>query len=613
MRLMRDLVGETFSGRYRLVARVAGGGMGDVYRAHDLLLDRAVAVKVLQPGLAADPELVGRFKAEARAAARLTHPNVVAVYDWGEESERTYYMVMEFVPGTDLRDVLVGRGRLEAAQAAAIVADVCEALAAAHESGLVHRDVKPENVLIAPGGKVKVADFGIAAVVDSERTAPGGVIPGTLRYLAPEQARGGHAGPAADIWAAGAMLYELVTGTPPHQGSGAELLRRRAEEPLDPPSEQIPGLSPDIDAVVARACALDPRERWDDASDMAQALRRAGVRSLPDAPSLDELLDDVTGEIRLMDMEPTSLVDRREHRKDSRRRSTLVRRLVVVALALALLGIASQAVGTFLEPRSVKVPSLVGLSKQRALNRAGSVDLKLEVVDKRHHPDVKRGAIVSQEPDTGVLKEGMTIEVVLSSGPPRWTVPTVVGATLEAATVKLQASRFKVGDVERAYSTEAAGTVIEQSPAEGKLPIGSAVSLVVSKGPETLSLPDVTGMSPSEAKSTLRSAGFEVDLTTGYSDTVEEGVVIGTTPPPGSAVAEGTPIEVIVSAGPRYEELTMPDVRNMGVVEATAQLEGMGLRVNVVESCSGGTIVAETDPIAGTRVRENDRVALFVC
>ncbi|HEY7874766.1 MAG TPA: Stk1 family PASTA domain-containing Ser/Thr kinase [Actinomycetota bacterium] len=610
---MRDLVGETFSNRYRLVARVAGGGMGDVYRAHDLLLDRAVAVKVLQPGLANDPELVGRFKAEARAAARLTHPNVVAVYDWGEESERTYYMVMEFVPGTDLRDVLVGRGRLEPAQAASIVADVCEALAAAHESGLVHRDVKPENVLIAPGGKVKVADFGIAAVADSDRTAPGGVIPGTLRYLAPEQARGGHAGPAADIWAAGAMLYELVTGTPPHQGSGAELLRRRAEEPLAPPSEQVPGLSGDIDEIVARACAIDPRERWDDASDMAQALRRAGVRSLPDAPSLDELLHDVTGEIRLMDMEPTSLGDRHEHRRGGRTRRVLVRRLIVVALAIALLAGASQAVGTFLEPRSVKVPSLVGLSKQRALNRAQGLDLKVEVVDKRHHPDIKRGAILSQDPDSGVLKEGMTIKVVVSSGPPRWEVPSVVGATLEAATTQLKASRFKVGGVERAYSTEPAGTVIEQSPTDGKLPLGSSVALVVSKGPETLSLPDVAGMSPSEAKSTLRSAGFAAEMTTDYSDTVEEGVVIGTNPPGGSAIAEGSPIEVIVSAGPRFEELTMPDVRNMSVDSARAQLEGMGLRVEVVEGCTGGTIVAETDPIAGTRIRENDKVALFVC
>jgi serine/threonine-protein kinase len=610
---MRDLVGETFSHRYRLIARVAGGGMGDVYRAHDLLLDRAVAVKVLQPGLAADPELVARFKAEARAAARLTHPNVVAVYDWGEESDRTYYMVMEFVPGTDLRDVLVGQGRLEPAQAAAVVADVCDALAAAHESGLVHRDVKPENVLIAPGGKVKVADFGIAAVADTDRTAPGGVIPGTLRYLAPEQARGGHAGPAADIWAAGAMLYELVTGTPPHQGSGAELLRRRAEEPLQPPSEQVPGLSPDIDEIVARACALDPRDRWDEASDMSQALRRAGVRSLPDAPSLDDLLDDVTGEIRLMDMEPTSLGERRGRGRD-RRRSVLVRRIVVVALALAVLGLASRAVGTFLEPRSVKVPSLVGLSKQRAFNKAEGADLTVDVVGREHHVDIKRGAILSQDPNNGTLKQGMTIEVVLSSGPPRALVPNVIGATLEAATVKLKASRFELGAVERAYSIEEAGTVIEQSGGDEKLPVGSTISLVVSKGPQTLSVPDVAGATPSEAKKTLQSAGFEVDITTGYSDSIEEGVVMGTTPPPGSAAAEGSTISVVVSAGPRFEEVTMPDVRNMSLDAATAQLQGLGLRVDVVQSCGGsGTIVQDTDPIAGTRVRENDHVALFVC
>jgi beta-lactam-binding protein with PASTA domain len=612
MRLMRDLVGETFSHRYRLTARVAGGGMGDVYRAQDLLLDRAVAVKVLQPGLAADPDLVARFKAEARAAARLTHPNVVAVYDWGEESDRTYYMVMEFVPGTDLRDVLVGQGRLEPAQAAAIVADVCDALGAAHESGLIHRDVKPENVLIAPGGKVKVADFGIAAVADTDRTAPGGVIPGTLRYLAPEQARGAHAGPAADIWAAGAMLYELVTGTPPHQGTGAELLRRRAEEPIPPPSDQVPGLSPDIDDIVAKACAIDPRDRWDEATDMAQALRRAGVRSLPDAPSIDELLTDVTGEIRLMDMEPTSLGERRARGRD-RRRSVLVRRLTVVALAIAVLAIATQAVGTFLEPRSVKVPSLVGLSKQRALNRAGSLDLKIDVVDRRHHADIRRGGIISQDPANGVLKEGMTIDVVVSSGPPRWTVPNVVGATLEAATVQLRASRFEVGGVERAHSIEPAGIVIEQSARDEKLPIGSAISLVVSKGPQTLSVPDVAGMAPSEAKSTLKSAGFVVELTTGYSDSVEEGVVIGTTPAAGSAANEGSTIQVLVSAGPRFDEVTMPDVRNMSLSAAQAQLEGMGLRVRVIEVCPGGATVQESDPIAGTRMRENDQVALFVC
>jgi eukaryotic-like serine/threonine-protein kinase len=610
---MRDLVGETFANRYRVIARIAGGGMGEVYRGHDLLLDRAVAVKVLNPGLASDPELVARFKAEARAAARLTHPNVVAVYDWGEQDDRTYYMVMEYVPGTDLRDVLVGKGAVEPAQAASIVADVCEALSAAHESGLVHRDVKPENVLIAPGGKVKVADFGIAAVVDTDLTAPGGVIPGTLRYLAPEQARGGNAGPASDIWAAGALLYELVTGTPPHQGTGSELLRRRAEEPLPAPSEFVATVPAELDAIVAKACALEPQERWATASDMGQALRRAGARSLADAPSLDSLLGDMTGEIRLMDMEPTSLVDRRRARPWSRRRSVVMRRLALLAILALLVAGATKGVAAFLAPRTVKVPSLTGLTKQRAFNRAESLGLKVDVTDRARSTRVERGSVISQKPRAGVLKQGQKIDIVISAGPPLRTVPTVEGATLEAATVLLRANGMQPGTVERAFSEQPAGIVVGQSPKTGKLAVGSKVSLVVSKGPEVVSVPSVAGMTPGEAKDQLRAAGFVVDTSTDFSDTVEKGLVVGTTPTGGSEAAEGSSVVIIVSAGPRYKELTMPDVRTMSVDAATAQLEGLGLIVNVVQSCGGGTVVQETDPIAGTTVRQHDRVALFVC
>src|SRR5918998_6066561 len=275
MRLMRDLVGETLSDRYRLVARVAGGGMGEVYRGHDVLLDRPVAVKILQPSLAADPDLVERFKDEARAAARLTHPSIVSVHDWGEADEQTYYMVMEFVAGTDLRDLLVSRGSLAPAQAAEIMACVCDALAAAHAAGVVHRDVKPENVLIDRAGRVKVADFGIAVVADADRTMPGGGIPGTLRYLSPEQATGHEASPASDIWAAGAVLSELLTGRPPQQGSGADLLRRRAVEPPVAPSTFDQTLPQALDDIVLRACALEPEDRFGDATEMAAALRRA--------------------------------------------------------------------------------------------------------------------------------------------------------------------------------------------------------------------------------------------------------------------------------------------------------------------------------------------------
>ncbi|MGH2736186.1 MAG: protein kinase domain-containing protein, partial [Actinomycetota bacterium] len=275
MRVLRDLVGQCLSGRYRLIARLAGGGMGEVYRAHDLLLDRPVAVKVMHPSLAADPALVERFKAEARAAARLSHPNVVAVHDWGAESDETYYMVMEYVSGSDLRDLLTAAGTLDSDAALGVVAAVCDALQAAHGGGLVHRDVKPENILIARDGTVKVADFGIAALAGVDRT-DGGPILGTLRYLSPEQAAGREATDASDLWAAGAVLYELVTGRPPPNGTSAETLHRRATEPPEAPSEVNPLLGGELDEIVLRACAVDPGERFGSAAEMAAALRTVG-------------------------------------------------------------------------------------------------------------------------------------------------------------------------------------------------------------------------------------------------------------------------------------------------------------------------------------------------
>ncbi|MDQ3645383.1 MAG: protein kinase, partial [Actinomycetota bacterium] len=309
MKVMRDLVGETLSHRYRLVARVAGGGMGEVYRGHDLLLDRSVAVKILQPSLAQDPELVERFRAEARAAARLTHPNIVGVHDWGCEGDRTYYMVMEYVSGTDLRDVLVARGSLQQRQAVEIVASVCDALHVAHLKGLVHRDVKPENILLNRSGEVKVADFGIAIVVDADRTSPGGMIPGTLRYLSPEQARGAHATAASDLWAAGAVLSELLTGLPPLQGAGPELLTRRAQEPPRPPSSWDPEIPEELDEIVLKACALDPAQRFGNAVEMAGALRRIATFRLAEAEPLEALLDQVTGETSVIDSDLTLFQD----------------------------------------------------------------------------------------------------------------------------------------------------------------------------------------------------------------------------------------------------------------------------------------------------------------
>jgi len=611
MKVMRDLVGETLSHRYRLVARVAGGGMGEVYRGHDLLLDRSVAVKILQPSLAQDPELVERFRAEARAAARLTHPNIVGVHDWGCEGDRTYYMVMEYVSGTDLRDVLVARGSLQQRQAVEIVASVCDALHVAHTSGLVHRDVKPENILLNRGGEVKVADFGIAIVADADRTHPGGMIPGTLRYLSPEQARGSTATAASDLWAAGAVLSELLTGLPPLQGAGAELLTRRAQEPPRAPSSWDPSIPEELDEIVLKACALEPAQRFGNASEMAGALRRIATFRLPEAEPLETLLDQVTGDVGLVDPDLT-LFTHTGPRPRTLGLPGLKTVLSALVILLLLAGTAG-AVTRFVMPQMVQVPELEGLTKVAAERRAENLGLEVLVIGHENDLDVPKGAVLEQSPPSGELEEGSTVELTLSLGPPKVKLPSLVGLTIEEASDKLADKDLFQGDVTKEFSLEVEGTVIGQDPADGKLVIGTEVHLVVSKGPQPLEVPDVAGMAAEKAVASLKEAGFKPVVVDAYSDEIAEGDVISTSPGAANVVGEGTKIEVYVSIGPEFSDIKMPDVRGMDASAAQSKLEGMGFTVRINRPCSGGTTVVETDPIPGTMWPENEPVALFLC
>src|SRR5918999_1013967 len=607
MRLMQDLVGERLAERYHLLTRLAGGGMGEVYRAHDELLDRAVAVKVLQPQLASDPEFVERFRAEARAAARLSHPNVVAVHDWGREGDDRYFMVMEYVAGTDLRDVLVSRGCLEPAQAAEIVASICDALQRAHRAGLVHRDVKPENVLLARDGTVKVADFGIAVVADVDRTMPGGVIPGTLRYLAPEQAQGWEASPASDVWAAGAVLAELLTGHPPLQGAGVDFIARRASEPPRPPSEVDARVPAELDAVVLRACALDPDDRFPDAAEMANALRRVAVRSLDEAAPVEALVTDVTEEIRLPESAPATRLQRRRRRRRAYKITALVLAFLVVVAA------AAAGAYLYLLPRPTRVPDVVGLSRGRAEQALGDAGLGLEVAESQRHFGTRRGEVLSQEPATGRLREGDLVRVVLSAGLPQTPVPAVVGRDVDSAGARLGLLGLDLGRVTNSYSAKGRGVVISQTPSDGAIPWGASVDVVVSKGPRPVAVPAGEGLDRQRGRPRLNRAGFEVSAVREYSNSLPAGQALGTTPAAGNIVPGGARVTLHLSRGPRWAPVRMPDVRGLGAADARAALRGLGLRPRVVPTCDGGSTVVETDPIAGSRLRENDLVALFLC
>ena len=615
MRLARDLVGATFSDRYRLLTRIAGGGMGEVYRGHDMLLDRSVAVKVLQPTLASNPEFVERFKQEARAAARLLHPNVVAVYDYGSEDERTNYIVMEYVAGTDLRDLLVGRGSLQPSQAAEIMSAVCDALAAAHEVELVHRDVKPENVLISRSGIVKVADFGIAVVADAERTAPGGGVPGTLRYLSPEQAAGMPATAASDIWAAGALLSECLTGIPPSQGTGPDLMVRRAEEDPIPPSEFDPGIPPDMDRIVMRACALDPLDRYPSAIEMAEDIRRAAARSLPDAPPVTELLHELTNDVRLPDATSTTFSRDRHWAKHRKRRFRGVLRVLVALCLVGLIGFGG-VVGAraLLAPAIIDVPSVVTLSKDEAAPRLRQLGLRVDFEFQKDKFEAE-GEVLDQNPLTGSLEEGSIVTLLVSSGPPKVKLPKLIGLTVDAAEQVLVRDKYgmSIGTQTREFSLEEAGTIIAFKPQRARLAWGSSIVVTVSKGPRQIEVPDVAGMPEHKGVAKLKNAGFEPVVVPAHSDDVAEGKIISTEPGAAELVAEATEVNVYVSIGPEFEKLRLPDVRGLPVDEARGKLESLGLRVRVVQSCDGGSVVNETDPISGTVVRENDVIALFIC
>jgi eukaryotic-like serine/threonine-protein kinase len=615
MQLMSDLVGRTLSGRYRLTTRVSGGHLGDVYGAQDELLDRPVAIKVLPNSLAVEVSVVERFREEARAVARLTHANAVAVYDWGADAG-TFYMVMEQIPTTDLRDLLVAKGSLAPAQAAGLMAQVCDALSAAHQRGLVHRTLKPENILIAGDGTVKVADFGIGAVAPPEDMSTSSGMTTAVRYMSPEQALGFEASATSDVWAAGAILAEMVTGRPPLQGAGADLLEKRAHEEPVAPSSSDPKVPREIDEIVLKACALDPALRFFDASEMAHALRRAGIRSLPEAAPLEDLVEDISTDYELPSGQTSPFVMETTKGRHAEPRLKLRIGRIFAAIVVIVLLVAGGIRGAdyLLGPGEVAVPNLVGLSAAEARDRVEANDLLIHIQGRHADLKVPEGEIMAQAPAKGQMTEGDTLRVFVSSGPPLMTLPSIKDLHVKDARQQLKGSGFTAGRILRRHSLkEDKGTVLRQLPAKGELEWGSKVHLVVSKGPPPVRVPRVAGTATVVALKQLEKAGLKPEQVDVYSDTVSPGVVISTEPAAGKTLLSGDSIKVFSSLGPEFEEVTVPNVVGMRPDAAVAQLGGAGLQAYVVESCEKGKRVESTDPPAGTTVRENDTVTVYVC
>ena len=645
-------------GRYRILRQLAPGGMSTVYSALDERLDRPVAVKVMSAALSMDPAFADRFAREARVAARLSHLNAVAVYDQGVDDGHVF-LVMELVQGRTLRDLLRERGALPPELAVSIMEPVLGALAAAHRAGLVHRDVKPENILLADDGAVKVADFGLARAIEADQSSTRtGLMMGTVAYCPPEQISRGSADARSDVYSAGVMLFELLTGSAPYVGDSAMAVAyQHVNSDVPAPSSRRRGIPPQLDEIVLRATCRDPAGRPLDAGALLAELHTARIdlglpvvgvpprapdsgataassdtqriARLPGATTAMSATAPTPGRAAATDLHHTTVHERsrparqREgpdpgrgaatgRRRRSRRRAAVVVAIVLVLGLLTGYGAWYLAVGRYHE-----VPEVAGASRATAVQQLRDAGFTVDpVVDQEFSETVAAGTVLGSRPDAGShLLSGRSVRLVISRGPERYVVPEVLGRPYAEAEQAFAAIPVRLVRRNTADPTGkiAPGQVIRTDPRPtAKVKRDSVVTVYVSTGPPIVAVPDVVDQTEERARAALAKAGFKVNVEQDYSDTVPEGSVIRQDPSARASVAKFSTVNLVVSRGPRL--VTLPQIRN-GTPVALAQdrLERLHLKVRIKRAFGGflGTVVG-MDPAAGTQVPEGTEIVLTV-
>ncbi len=609
---MDDVV---FGRRYRVIEKIGSGGMADVFKAVDDVLGRTVAVKVLHPRYASDPTFVARFRQEAQAAANLSHPNIVNMYDWGRDGE-TYYIVMEYVKGTDLKSLVAQQGPLDPRKAAEYAAQVCGALAVAHGYDIIHRDIKPHNIVLAPDGTVKVMDFGIARAGNTTMTQTGSVL-GTAQYISPEQAQGKQLSPASDLYSLGVTLYEMVTGRPPFDADTpvATALQQVNDEPV-PPRQVRASIPPALEAVILRAMRKNPAERYASATEMRDDLRRVvngdapagGVYAGAASPDHTSVLPPVE---RAASARPAGAP--RVQPVPERRMSPWAWVAIVAALLVVGLGVA-YALGAF-GGGGVVVPPLTGLTEEQAQTELEAAGLTLGVVGTENSDTVEPGIIISQDPEAGdKVEEGTAINIVVSLGIAQVVVPDLAEykeADAIAALRSLGELEYDHSEDENSAEVEK-GLVIRTEPAAGtSVPKGTPIILYVSVGVEQVKVPDVTGLSLAKAQAQLEEVGLKAKTTEAFSDSVPKGSVISQKPDPNVLLEAGSTVTLEISKGP--EVIIVPDVRTMNEADAKKALTDLGLepKVTYVTSPDDGIVVNQF-PIPGASAKRGDVVEIEV-
>ena len=612
-----DRVGQIIDGRYRIEAFIARGGMATVYRATDLRLDRTVALKVMHPHLASDPDFVGRFQREAKAAARLTHPHVVGVFDQGTDGDEVY-LAMEYVAGRTLRDVLNTYGPLSPEQALVIVEPILEALNAAHAAGFVHRDIKPENILIADDGRIKVADFGLArALATSDASQTQGMIMGTVAYLAPEQVERGEADERTDLYATGVVFFEMITGAVPYTGeTPIAVAFQHVHNDVPAPSTITPSIPAEADALVVTATRRDPSLRYQRARDFLADTKRVRAQ-LPGPRPLIAMQDTLVVE---SGSPPSASASNPSTRTASPASKPMVvrprRRTGLIAITVFLIALIGAGVAGWylaLGPGAqVPVPDVVGQTVPAATELLAGSELTASVVAEDFSEEIPAGLVIATDPGDSV-RAGGYVGLIVSKGPERYEVPVVRGEQPPAAEAAITAANLQVGARTTVFDTNVPqGAVVGTKPKAGTpLKRDTPIDLLVSKGPAPVTIPDVVGTRANAATKTLSDADLQITTNERFSNKVADGRVINVKPRPGTVVPAGTTVELIVSKGP--PPVTVPNLVDLPRARAVATLRGLGLKVKVDSgSFTRLNRVIDQSPVAGSEVPRGSTVTIKI-
>ena len=631
---MSDLTGELIDGRYQLLRQAANGGMATIYEALDTRLDRKVAVKIMHAHLAQDEAFVSRFIREAKAAAALTHPNIVAVQDqgWNQSGVPAVFLVMELIEGHTLREYLSERGRFEVKDAINYMTPILSALSAAHDLGIVHRDIKPENILISKDGRIKIADFGLARgeLIGTTMTAESSVVLGSVSYLSPEQVQRGIADSRSDVYAAGIVAYEMLTGEKPFGGdSPIQIAYKHVNEAIPRLRSKRKDIPQGLDELIASATAKNPDDRPRAAGEFLARLQTIQIELDPKKNQMDLGLDLPVEPIRekarkkskvepikekTLDVkETTREIKRKEEKK--RRASKRVRRNRKVALILAVsLGIGGW--WTLVGPGSrVVVPSTVGGSYEEAVGSFTPLGLTAVILEKRFDEEIAKGKIIeSVPPGGGKVDAGGSVELIISKGPERYTIPTITGLTPEAAQVTITKLPLIVGTVTEVYNSEIPkGFVISTSPTSGSsVKRDTPVNLIVSKGIEQVALASYVGKSGEQALNELTEAGFDVESGYAFSETTPELAVVSQNPAGGATANKGSKVSILISKGPRYTFIPKTII-TMEANAGKAVLESLGLKVKVISIGNAKKkVIKKVSPAVNTKVLRGSLVTITV-